>query len=96
VAGSVASRTDSDYACEWHVLVSVATTRGSHVRECQRLFGSERGRVIIEMIEEVTGQPCPCKRGLRCLLTPPIGGVPFPPPVVIPAPRAVEREVHSA
>jgi hypothetical protein len=39
--------------------------------ECEVLFGVTRGREIQALIEKISGEPCPCKRGLGCLLAPP-------------------------
>lgn len=37
---------------------------------CQTRLGIERGAEAIALVERVTGQPCPCKRGLVCPLRP--------------------------
>lgn len=37
---------------------------------CQVRLGVERGAEAIALVEAVTGQPCPCKRGLVCPLMP--------------------------
>ena len=37
---------------------------------CVTLFGRERGADVNRMIEEATGEPCPCKQGGRCPLLP--------------------------
>jgi len=51
---------------------------------CEVLFGREEGAATIELIERLTGRPCPCKEGHGCpLLAPapdpePIGYVMYP------------------
>jgi hypothetical protein len=36
------------------------------------MFGIERGDEIRDLIETVTNMPCPCVRGLRCVLLEPL------------------------
>lgn len=38
------------------------------VLPCQLMFGVERGEQIRGLIEDATGEACPCMRGLRCVL----------------------------
>lgn len=38
--------------------------------ECQRQLGMERGKRMMEMVERVTGRPCPCLHGGQCILIP--------------------------
>lgn len=47
---------------------------------CQALFGMSRGAQIQQAIEEDTGQPCPCRRGLVCPLVPSAELEPLPDP----------------
>lgn len=37
---------------------------------CHTIFGVQRGDELLELIEETTGQPCPCRRGQPCPLMP--------------------------
>lgn len=37
---------------------------------CKVLLGEVRGGEVNELVERVTGGPCPCKRGLTCPLLP--------------------------
>lgn len=37
---------------------------------CQAMYGIERGDRIIAVLEEATGEPCPCKQGVVCPLMP--------------------------
>jgi hypothetical protein len=39
---------------------------------CHLMFGIERGDEIRDLIETATGLPCPCVRGLRCVLLEPL------------------------
>ena len=38
---------------------------------CEILFGDEQGAKMQELVERVTGEPCPCKQGKGCPLMPP-------------------------
>lgn len=53
---------------------------------CQQLFGPKRAGEMSALIEAVTGEPCPCKRGLVCPLRARIEVVTIP--VSVPAPRS--------
>lgn len=55
-------------------------------RECQRLFGIERGGELMTKVEEAIGEPCFCKRGLPCPL------VPVPVEPAVPLQRVVVPE----
>lgn len=37
---------------------------------CEILFTEEQGRKMMDMIERVTGEACPCKQGKTCPLLP--------------------------
>ncbi|MGZ4519091.1 MAG: hypothetical protein ACXVXP_05875 [Mycobacteriaceae bacterium] len=37
---------------------------------CEILFTEEQGKKMMDMVERVTGQPCPCKQGKTCPLLP--------------------------
>jgi len=53
---------------------------------CEVLFTQEQGRAMMDMVERITGKPCPCAEGKSCPLLP-IGRAPQPAPVVV-APAA--------
>lgn len=36
--------------------------------QCERLFGETRGQQIQALVEEATGELCPCKAGRSCPL----------------------------
>lgn len=38
------------------------------VYECERIFGAVRGQEICLMVEDSTGDVCPCSTGGRCPL----------------------------
>lgn len=42
----------------------------SNRRECQRLFGEQRGSELMAKIEEAIGGPCPCKLNQACPFVP--------------------------
>lgn len=35
---------------------------------CELIWEPDEARKVKAMMEEATGQPCPCLRGLKCLL----------------------------
>ena len=37
---------------------------------CKEKMGEVRGSAIVELVERVTGEPCPCKQGVPCPLMP--------------------------
>jgi hypothetical protein len=37
---------------------------------CETIYGRERAAKLQAYIEDATGEPCPCKRGISCLLMP--------------------------
>jgi hypothetical protein len=37
---------------------------------CEVIYGCERGRAMVALLETATGQPCPCKQGIPCPLMP--------------------------
>lgn len=47
---------------------------------CRARLGAERGDKVIALIEETTGQLCPCKQGQVCPLSP--AAIETPPLVV--------------
>ena len=49
---------------------------------CELLFDEEKAARIRAMIEDATGELCPCARGLVCPL--------LGPPLEVPRPRAAE------
>lgn len=53
--------------------------QATRILPCQALFGMERGDQIVAHIEEVTGQPCPCKRGMMCPFVGPVEEAPLRP-----------------
>jgi hypothetical protein len=52
--------------------MTITPVQAARIMPCQALFGMERGDQIIAQIERVSGQPCPCKRGIVC----PLAGAP--------------------
>lgn len=42
---------------------------------CEMVWTPERARKVTAQVEDVTGQPCPCKRGLPCPFIKPDGSV---------------------
>lgn len=36
--------------------------------ECAQMFGAVRGQEICDMVEDATGEPCPCMTGGKCPL----------------------------
>lgn len=55
---------------------------------CEVIYGCERGRAMVALLETATGQPCPCKQGIPCPL------MPRDVAVTLPAPRLVELVEH--
>ena len=39
-------------------------------RPCEQALGAKKAQGIRELIERLTGQPCPCDQGMRCPLFP--------------------------
>lgn len=37
---------------------------------CQAIYGRERGGELVALIEDATGELCPCKEGRTCPLLP--------------------------
>lgn len=58
---------------------------------CEVIYGCERGAALAVFVEATTGQPCPCKRDLPCLLMPrtEAGDEPVTVPAVVPAVAAI-------
>ena len=56
---------------------------------CEVIYGCERGAALTAFVEATTGQPCPCKRDLPCLLMPrtEADALPLAAAVPVPVPR---------
>ena len=57
---------------------------------CKVLFGETRGDEVIELVERVTGGPCPCRQGLPCPLLPNDPAGPSVLLQIVPTPRHSE------
>jgi hypothetical protein len=60
---------------------------------CQAVYGVERGDELSAFIEQVTGEPCPCRQGRACPMMP--ADEAAPEPVALPTPRTIRGEVGA-
>lgn len=57
---------------------------------CRMIFGEAQGERIQAQVEKYTGQVCPCRRGLQCLLLDANGWSPLLPEHDVPGQRQPE------